>query len=151
MCNAGAGVRRAALLYVVVSCVRMRDASVVWIVSSRCIVPLPAHFCCLSVHICSFSYTRLSRFLSRSRLSRSRSRFRWKNTGRDTVKGFSVRFRPFSSLTTFPFEQPWMHLPSSWVVVVVSRYHYSTHQNHLGSCMSVPPSEIIELPLSTHS
>jgi hypothetical protein len=40
-----------------------------------------------------------------------------------------------------------MPLPSSWVVVVVGRYHYSTHQNHLWSCMSVPPSEGIELLL----
>jgi hypothetical protein len=41
-----------------------------------------------------------------------------------------------------------MPLQSSWVVVVVvSHYHYSTHQNHLGSCMSVPPSERIELLL----
>jgi hypothetical protein len=44
-----------------------------------------------------------------------------------------------------------MPLPSSWVVVVVRRYHYSTHQNQPGSCMSVPPSERIELPLYTHS
>jgi hypothetical protein len=44
-----------------------------------------------------------------------------------------------------------MPLPSSWVVVVVRRYHYSTHQNQPGGCMSVPPSERIELPLYTHS
>jgi hypothetical protein len=44
-----------------------------------------------------------------------------------------------------------MPLPSSWVVVVVRRSYYSTHQNHLGSCMSVPPSERIELALNTHS
>jgi hypothetical protein len=44
-----------------------------------------------------------------------------------------------------------MPLPSSWVVVVVRRYHYSTHQNQPGSYMSVPPSERIDLLLYTHS
>jgi hypothetical protein len=44
-----------------------------------------------------------------------------------------------------------MPLPSSWVVVVIRRYHYSTHQNQPGSYMSVPLSERIELPLYTHS
>jgi hypothetical protein len=43
-----------------------------------------------------------------------------------------------------------MPLPSSWVVVVVRHYHYSTHQNQLGSCMSVSSSERIELSLNTH-
>jgi hypothetical protein len=44
-----------------------------------------------------------------------------------------------------------MPLPSFCVVVVVRCYHYLTHQNQPGSCMSVPPSERIELPLNTHS
>jgi hypothetical protein len=60
-------------------------------------VPVPARFRNIFVHIYSFSYSRLSRFPSRSP-----SCFRWKNIGRDTVKRFSARFRPFSSLAKTP-------------------------------------------------
>jgi hypothetical protein len=65
--------------------------------SSRCIVPLTAHFRCVFVHICLFSYTRLPCFPSRSWLSRSC--FRWRNMGEILLSDFlfvSVRFHRYA-------------------------------------------------------
>jgi hypothetical protein len=60
---------------------------------SRLKFPVPARFRCISVRIWSFSYNRLSHSRSRSRLSRSHSR--WQNMVTKTGRGLS---RPFPSV-----------------------------------------------------
>jgi hypothetical protein len=63
-------------------------ASVAWNLSSRCMVPVPARFHCITIHVCSHSYTCLSLFPSCSR-------HWWKKHG---MGGFFVHFCLFSSL-----------------------------------------------------
>jgi hypothetical protein len=69
---------------------------------SRLKFPLTVRFRLFFDRIYPFSYYRLSR----SRLFRSRSRFRIINMKMKTVETFSVRFRPFSSLVPTQRDRP---------------------------------------------